>query len=388
MGWQLIKLGDAATFINGYAFKPEQRSASGKEIIRIQNLTNSLNETNYFNGELKEKFKVRKGDLLISWSATIGIFEWYREDAWLNQHIFKVEFNKKEFDKGFFKYLISSSLRQLDKEVHGSTMKHITKKRFDEIKIPLPPLETQKKIASILAKADELRQNDRKILEKYDQLAQSVFMEMFGDTQLNQMKWPISKIEELAAKEKNSIKAGPFGSSLKKEYYSKRGYKIYGQEQVIKNDPLFGDYYINDELYSKLKNCKVQAGDILISLVGTYGKLLVIPEIFEPGIINPRLMKITLDRSKILPLFFKHLFLSRGVTNQISSKSRGGTMDILNIGIIKKVSIPVPPIDKQVKFLEIISKIEIQKHLTQQSLQKSEELFQSLMQRAFRGEIS
>lgn len=138
--WKTISLGDAASFVNGYAFKPSDWNTEGREIIRIQNLTGSSSEVNYFNGELDPKYKVVRGDLLISWSATLGIYEWEREESWLNQHIFKVVFDKETIDKSFFKHLIAQSLRKMEEQVHGATMKHITKKKFDAIPIPLPLL--------------------------------------------------------------------------------------------------------------------------------------------------------------------------------------------------------------------------------------------------------
>src|SRR5690606_35316717 len=103
MIWKNLKLGDSATFVNGYAFKPTQWSDNGSEIIRIANITGSNTKVNYFEGEIHEKYKVSKGDILISWSATLGIFEWDKEPGWLNQHIFKVVFDKEKFDKRFFK---------------------------------------------------------------------------------------------------------------------------------------------------------------------------------------------------------------------------------------------------------------------------------------------
>jgi len=383
--WKEISLGDAATFINGYAFKPSDWSSDGKEIIRIQNLTRSSSETNYFQGEIDSKYIVKQGDLLISWSATLGIYEWNREDAWLNQHIFKVVFNKQEFDKNFFKHLISSSLRRMAEQVHGATMKHITKKKFDAIKVPLPPLETQQKIAAILDKAQSLCELDRQIIQKYDQLAQSLFLDMFGDTWLNPKGWDIKYIEDIAKDAKHSIKAGPFGSSLKKEIYVRKGYKIYGQEQVIRDDLTFGDYYIDETKYRQLESCKVSTGDILISLVGTYGKISVVPENFEPGIINPRLMKISPNQELIRPDFLKRLLQSAGVELQMKNQSRGGTMDIVNVGIIKKIKIPIPPLSMQNEYASRLDLIIKQKQLALQSLQKSEEFFQSLLQSAFAG---
>ena len=113
--------------------------------------------------------------------------------------------------------------------------------------------------------------------------------------------WRSAIVEELVDGSKYAMKAGPFGSSLKKEYYVPKGYKIYGQEQVIRGDPHYGDYYIDEERYQQLKSNAVESGDILISLVGTIGKVLILPENIEPGIINPRLVNWTFDNLKNLP---------------------------------------------------------------------------------------
>jgi len=386
--WKQIKLGDAATFHNGYAFKPSDWSTSGKEIIRIQNLTKGSSQTNYFKGELPNKYRVSNGDILISWSGSLGVYEWQNGDAWLNQHLFKVVFDKEEIDKSFFKHLMNISIEKLETQVHGATMKHITKKNFDDFIIPLPPLDQQKKIANILDAADAYRQKTKALLGKYDELTQSLFLDMFGDTWQNPKKWKEYLVEELASKEKHSIKAGPFGSSLKKEFYVKEGYKIYGQEQVIKDDMSFGDYYIDNKKYKELESCKVKEGDVLISLVGTYGKISVIPSVFEEGIINPRLMKISPDFKKVRPDFLKILLQGTASTIQMKNQSRGGTMDIVNVGIMRKIKLPVPPLNLQNQFAERVQAIEQPKAKVQGSLEKAEALFQSLLQRAFKGELN
>ncbi|HET6444368.1 MAG TPA: restriction endonuclease subunit S, partial [candidate division Zixibacteria bacterium] len=95
--------------------------------------------------------------------------------------------------------------------------------------------------------------------------------------------WCWANIDLLAAHEANAIKAGPFGSSLKKSCFESDGYKVYGQEQVIRNDPYYGDYYINEKKYNELISCSVKPGDILISLVGTIGRLLILPDDVVPG---------------------------------------------------------------------------------------------------------
>lgn len=259
--------------------------------------------------------------------------------------------------------------------------------KYSQLNIPLPPLATQQKIAAILDEADKLRKLNKDLITKYDALTQSLFLDMFGDTWLNPMKWEFKLVEELALDKKNSIKAGPFGSSLKKEFYVESGYKVYGQEQVIKDDLSFGDYYIDENRYQSLRNCKVDTGDVLISLVGTYGKISVVPEVFEKGIINPRLMKISPNQDIIRPDFLKKLLQSSGALIQMKNQSRGGTMDIVNVGIMRKIKVPVPPIQLQNQFAERVTLIEQQKQHAQEALQKSEDLFNSLLQKVFKGEL-
>ena len=210
---------------------------------------------------------------------------------------------------------------------------------------------------------------------------------MFGDPIKNSKGWKCPKIEDVVANEKNAIKAGPFGSALKKEYYVDSGYKIYGQEQVIREDVDFGDYYITQEKYKELENCAIKSNDVLISLVGTYGKLLIIPETFEAGIINPRLMKITFNKDIVNTIYFKYFFQSESLRNKLSDNTHGGTMPILNVGIVKNIHIPVPPIELQNQFADFVKQVDKLKSQMETSLKELEDNFNSLMQKAFKGEL-
>ena len=293
----------------------------------------------------------------------------------------------KQFEIKFIYYYLSGNISILENGFKGAGLRHISKGYINNIDIPEISLEDQKRIVKILDRAEDLRQKRKQAIGLLDEYLKSVFLEMFGDPVKNKKGYIIQTINDVAIKEKHGIKAGPFGSSLKKEFYVKSGYKIYGQEQVIKDDFNYGDYYINEERYRSLESCKIQQGDILISLVGTFGKISVVPEKFEPGIINPRLMKITPNQNIILPLFLKELLTSQSVQKQIKDVSHGGTMGIVNVGIIKKIKILVPSLDEQKKYIELKEKIESVK---QSMLTQSAELetqFQALIQKAFRGEL-
>ncbi|MFD1874512.1 restriction endonuclease subunit S [Hymenobacter bucti] len=155
--------------------------------------------------------------------------------------------------------------------------------------------------------------------------------------------WVWTGFAQLAAREPNALKAGPFGSALKKEYYVSEGYKVYGQEQVIRQDAFYGDYFIDESRYEMLSSCRVKPGDILVSLVGTIGKVLILPEGISPGIINPRLVKLSLNKDAIKAEFAKMYLDSPTVKSRFSNVSHGGTMDILNLSTLKDLPVPLPP---------------------------------------------
>ena len=152
---QFVKLGDIATYANGMAFKPDDWGDKGLPIIRIQNLTGSGEAFNYFDGEYPEKVEVNTGDVLISWSASLGVYIWQGEKAILNQHIFKVDFDKLPIDKFFFIYAVQQKLEEMTHKSHGSTMKHIVKKEFDNTKIAYPSEVLQIQFADFVNQSDK-----------------------------------------------------------------------------------------------------------------------------------------------------------------------------------------------------------------------------------------
>ena len=157
--WAWIRIGFVAEFINGLAFKPEDWEQKGLPIIRIQNLTDNDKPFNYSSKVYDDKFKVKKGDLLFSWSATLDSFIWGGDDAWLNQHIFKVV-PYGCVDKQYLYYLLKGIVVSLSSITHGLTMKHLTRGVFEGYAFPLPPLAEQhrivEKIEALFAEVDHI----------------------------------------------------------------------------------------------------------------------------------------------------------------------------------------------------------------------------------------
>ena len=375
-------LPEVCTIQYGFPFDSAKFSDSnGMPLIRIRDVVRGYSET-YTTEEYKSEYIVHENDLLIGMDGEFNIAKWGKTPALLNQRVCRLAPNDS-IDKDYLFYFMPVALKRIEEKTPFVTVKHLSAKELNKIEIPVLPLEEQRKIAETLSKVDELIAFREQQLAKLDELVKSQFTEMFGDPINNPMKWIVSKIEDIAAQEKNALKAGPFGSALKKEFYVRSGYKIYGQEQVICGDASFGDYYIDEEKYKELKNCAVQAGDILISLVGTYGKTLIMPDNYEAGIINPRLMKITLNKNKVTPIYFKYYFESNALKASMDANTHGGTMGILNLGIIRQMKIQVPPLSLQNQFAAFVERVDQQKQTVQQSLEKLELLKKALMQEYF-----
>jgi type I restriction enzyme S subunit len=169
--------------------------------------------------------------------------------------------------------------------------------------------------------------------------------------------------------------------------YVVSGYKIYGQEQVIAQSACIGNYYIDEQKFEELKAFTVKAGDILMSLVGTLGKVLVVPKNHEAGIINPRLVKMTFVPQKASSIFFKHLLASILIQNQIAQGTQGGTMGVLNGTILKEINIVLPPINEQIKIADILDGIDRKLSAAKVKLAKAKDLKQGLMNDLLTGKV-
>ena len=173
------RLGDVASYINGFAFKPSDWSSTGLPIIRIQNLTGTNEIYNYYNGDYPDQVEVNNGDILISWSATLGVYVWTEGKALLNQHIFKVSFDKGYINRDYFIYAVTQKLDEMSTKTHGTTMRHIVKSDFDNTIIPFPSIEGQDRFALVAKQADKSKFIGFK----------SRFIEMFGDPFKNEKGW-------------------------------------------------------------------------------------------------------------------------------------------------------------------------------------------------------
>ena len=150
MNWTQSRVKYLGAYINGYPFKPKDWGTVGRPILRIQDLSSPNEEPNRYDGEILSRYLVRPRDILISWSASLGVYRWAGEEAWLNQHIFRVVLDNKRVRDDFFVWLAEWFINEMDREVHGSTMQHLTADAFGGFPVLLPPHDQQARIAKYL----------------------------------------------------------------------------------------------------------------------------------------------------------------------------------------------------------------------------------------------
>ncbi|CIP47526.1 type I restriction-modification system%2C S subunit [Streptococcus pneumoniae] len=322
-----VKLGQVATFINGYAFKPQDWSSEGKEIIRIQNLTKTSKGINYYSGTIDKKYIVEAGDILISWSGTLGVFQWCGRSAVLNQHIFKVVFDKIDIDKSYFKYVVEKGLQDAVKHTQGSTMKHLTKKYFDNIMVSYTNLREQQRIASELDLLSKLILRRQEQLEELNLLVKSRFNEMFGDVILNEKEWKVSKWNEIL-----TIRNGK------------------NQKQVEDADGKF-PIYGSGGIMGYAKDWIVKKNSVIIGRKGNINKPILVRENFwnvdTAFGLEPVLEKINSEYLFYFCQLYNFEKLNKAVTIPSLTKS-----DLLNI------SIPLPPLALQNEFADFVALVD------------------------------
>lgn len=373
-GWEYKKLGEVATYINGYAFKPDQWKESGTPIVRIQNLNNENAPYNYYDGEVPDKVKIQNGDLLISWSASLGAYIWHGGNAFLNQHIFKVAFDKTDIDKFFLKYAVTSKLAAMAEQVHGATMKHIVKKDFDNTQIPYPPLSTQLAIVSELDKINELIRLKKEQLKDFDNLAQSLFYEMFGDPVENEMGWEVKKLGDVCT----DIKYGTSKPA------SENGRYTYLRMCNLTTDG-FLDLSNTKQIDipdDEIEKCIVRYGDILFNRTNSIelvGKTCLFDK-KEPMVIAGYIIRVRLNDT-LLPVVLARMFNLASIKKLLRSMAKGAVNQAnINSKELASIRIPLPPLPLQRLFAQRIEQIEREKSEVQKSIQDLETLLASRMQ--------
>ena len=401
--WRIVKIPEVAFFQEGPGVRKWQFENEGVKLLNVGNINNgvlNLSTTKLFLSEKEAygkyaHFLVDAGDLLIACSGIV-LDNFHNKICFAEEKHLPLALNtstmrfksldKEVLDLNFLKYFLQTIHfnHQLGRLITGSAQLNFGPSHIKQIKLLLPPLTEQQKIAAILDTADDIRQNAKQLLERYTALGQSLFLEMFGDPIINPKgfsKKKLGKICEVGSSKRVFV-----------EEFVGQGVPFYRGTEVGKlgaGELINPHLFITQQHYESLKEKTgvPKIGDLLLPSICDDGRIYRVdnskPFYFKDG----RVLWIKVCEDNINSVYLQHYLRNLFKVNY-SSFASGSTFAELKIIVLKGIDILLAPKKLQNQFAERIQQIEVLKQQAQASLTQSEALFESLLQRAFTGKLT
>ena len=329
--------------------------------------------------------KSEKGEIILCIRATIGDLNWSDKEYCLGRGVAGLFGHKDKLDQKYLWYWLTNVAPILKSKGKGATFLQVTKEDICSLEITLPPLSEQRRIASILDKAHDLRQNRQQAIEKLEQLLQATFIDMFGDPVSNPNNFEQIELD-------NFILVGPQNGLYKPS-------NMYGQGIPIVRIDGFksGDIIDNKEFKrlsleeSDIEKYKLNKFDLVINRVNSpeyIGKTALIRNLEESTVFESNMMRFAVDPSKLDPYYLLFFLKQQFVLNQIANKRKDAVnQSSINQQDVKSLIINVPSIESQLTFSNFFQKIEKNRNLFKQQSLNFDNLFKALQNQAFSGNL-
>lgn len=322
-----------------------------------------------------KKCKLEENDVLIGKAASTGKIAIVDKNVYFQvwSPLAIVKTQNEILNSNFLRYYLLSPSGQenIDNFCTMNTQKNIAMEDIERLSIVIPTLQEQFKIAEFLdkkcAEIDEIISKTEKQIKTLEQYKKSLITETVtkGLDPNVKMKdsgydwigeipthWEVKKLKYVL----KNIKVGPFGSSLSNADFQNEGYWVYNQRTVLDENYISNDTFIDDQKFKEMKGFKVSTGDLLITTRGTIGKVSIVPQTFNPGIIHPCIIKFKCQEDIILPEFIKIIFnYSTLLFDQLNKYNNATTIDVIYSYTLKDVIVPIIPMEEQVKILNFLN---------------------------------
>ena len=368
-GWEVKKLTDVCHIQYGYAFDSSCfcDDDSYPQLIRIRDVVRGYSET-FYNGNIPEGYFVYKGDYLIGMDGEFHIAPWQSEKALLNQRVCKISASDCDVDERFIYYTMSVVLKQIEDETPFVTVKHLSAKRLNLVKIPIPPLPEQSRIVEELDQLSNIIEKKRQQLSELDNLAQSIFYDMFGDP--NNSIYEVIKLSEIA---KCKMSYGSGASAIQYD-----GNIRYIRITDIKEDGTLSDEKMSPNVVDD--KYMLYEGDILFARSGaTVGKTYLYNNKDGKSIYAGYLIRFVANTNIVIPKYIYYYTRTTYYKAFIAASAQAVAQPNINAQQFGNLKVCVPPLSLQQLFAQKIEAIEKEKELIKQSIKETEILYLSRM---------
>lgn len=318
-----------------------------------------------------------------NWGANSQCSYIVNEKCWVNNHAHVLKENG-EANLEYLRYYLNAT--NLNKYITGSTRGKLTRRALSKIKIPLPSIENQKRIAQVLTDCETLIAQRKESITLLDELVKSTFLEMFGDPVKNEKGWETKELKKITTK----IGSGstPRGG---KEAYKKEGISLIRSLNVYDNFFKYNNLAFIDRIQAdKLKNVTIEENDILLNITGaSVARVTLVPKEILPARVNQHVSILRAKLNELSPNYASHLLSSENFKKYLINIATlgGATREALTKSQVEGLKIPLAPIELQNEFTQIVEKVEETKIVYQSHLTALENLYARISQDAFKGKL-
>ena len=377
-----MRLLDLCDIKYGYAFDSKRFTDNPiyPPLVRIRDVKRGFSET-FYAGEYSKEYLLHKGDLLIGMDGEFNIARWKSVDALLNQRVCKIS-AKKGTNEEYIRFALSKKLKNIEDKTSFVTVKHLSARELSTIEFTMPEYEKQRKIADILVSIENIIEKKKQELEQLDTFVKSRFVELFGDPIKNPKGWEVVKLSECLERIDNgksftcdsNAREGVFPAILKLSAAT------YGDYRPYENKALFDEKQF-------VESVEVHRGDLLFTRKNTPDLVGMAAYVFETPekLMMPDLIFRLVTNERMTPTFLWQLINNREFRPAIQGISGGSAKSMSNISKerLKNIEVICPPISEQKKLEGVLEQVDKSKSKIQKSLEETQLLFDSLMQKYF-----
>lgn len=373
----MTKLKEICKVQCGFAFDSKKftEDDSFSPLIRIRDVKRGFTQT-YYTGEFSSEYIVHKGDLLVGMDGEFNIARWNSEDALLNQRVCRIIANSN-VNEDYLRFYLKRALKLIESKTSFVTVKHLSAKELNGLKLNLPCMEDQQRISKQLSILELVIRKNKKVLELFDELVKARFVEMFGDPIENQKDWEVVKIRDIVT----DVRYGTSKPAVEGGRYP---------YLRMNNLTVDGGLDLSDLKYidipdNEIEKCVVRKGDILFNRTNSIdliGKTAVF-NLLDDMVIAGYIIRIRLN-DQILPDVFSQ-YMNLETMKKILRGMAKGAVNQANINAqeLQSIKVYIPNMELQKQYVEFKEEIDKSRSRIQKSLEASQELFDSLMQEYF-----
>ena len=384
MNWERVRLGDVCKIDNGYAFKSKNYvSDKGARIIRITNVQKGKvvdNDPKLYPFEMLaglERYEIFENDIMMSLTGNVGRVGRFPKEmlpAYINQRVCRIKSIDKKIDETYLFHFLNSDIfeREAIYASAGIAQLNLSTNWVADYIIPLPPMSVQKEIVEKLDKAAAIREKSKALLSRYDALAESLFIELFGDPISNEKGWEVGVLDNVAPIKKYDKDIEPDNDGK---------FWLLNLDMIESNTGEIIDKNMVDISEINTSTIKFSEKNVLYSKLRPYLNKVVTP--IEKGYCTTELLPLFPDENILDRNFLTYLLRSVSFVKYIEEKVAGAKMPRVNMDTLRRFNIILPPLSLQIKFAEMVENIEEQKARAKAEIEQSEAVFQALLQESF-----